>query len=166
MSPLDSRVFPAPQNHNLDIEPESGNGSEQIMSFAGLGGDVDSDPTGPSFLDSAFYETFAGLSLLSLIDAEGAENVDKANGTGVPSESVLLGDLSSSFSDQTQTAAKQRAGQPRTLHSRHRDDTTQAFMPSPSSWSSMSSMLLMRTSPNSILFLFTLALRVPCHAMR
>ncbi|KAM5363530.1 hypothetical protein ACJZ2D_011973 [Fusarium nematophilum] len=147
MSPLDDGVSPAPQSLNIDMEVGSGNGAEQMMTFPAMDADADGhDQTGPSFLDSAFYETFGGPSPPSLTDAEGAENTEKASGA-VASESVLLGDLSSSFSDQTQTGAKQWTSQPRTLHSRHRQDETGAFMPSPSSWSSMSSMVATGTSP-------------------
>lgn len=141
---MDSGVSPAPQNLTIDMESGSGNAAEQIMPFSAMEAEA-GEQTGPSFLDSAFYETFSGPSPPSLNDADG-ENAEKVNGTGVSSESVLLGDLPSSFSDQTQTAKQWT--QPRPLHTRHRQDsTTGAFMPSPSSWSSMSSMVATGTSP-------------------
>ncbi|UPK95056.1 hypothetical protein LCI18_005991 [Fusarium solani-melongenae] len=144
MSPMDSGVSPAPQNLTFDMESGSGNAADQIMPFSAMEAEA-GEQTGPSFLDSAFYETFSGPSPPSLNDADG-ENAEKANGTGVSSESVLLGDLPSSFSDQTQTAKQWT--QPGPLHTRHRQNsTTGAFMPSPSSWSSMSSMVATGTSP-------------------
>ncbi|KAF5012158.1 hypothetical protein FDECE_1807 [Fusarium decemcellulare] len=148
MSPMDSGVSPAPQNLNLDLESASASAAEQIMSFSAMEAEAGRDQTGPSFLDSAFYETFAGPSPPSLHDTDTGENTEKENGTGVASDSVLLGDLSTGFSDQTQTAPKQWTQQPRALHTRHRQDsTTGAIMPSPSSWSSMSSMVATGTSP-------------------
>ncbi|KAF4466583.1 BAS1-transcription factor [Fusarium albosuccineum] len=148
MSPMDSGVSPAPQNLNLDLESASASAAEQIMSFSAIEAEAGRDQTGPSFLDSAFYETFAGPSPPSLHDTDTGENTEKENGTGVASDSVLLGDLSTGFSDQTQTAPKQWPQQPRALHTRHRQDsTTGAIMPSPSSWSSMSSMVATGTSP-------------------
>lgn len=143
-----SPIAPAPQNLNIDMEPGSGNAAEQIMPFSAMEAEAGGEQTRPSFLDSAFYEAFpgAGPSPPSLHDADG-ENADKVDGAGVPPESVLLGDLSSTFSDQTQTAKQWSQPRP-SAHTRHRQDSaTGAFMPSPSSWSSMSSLVATGTSP-------------------
>ncbi|KAJ4307769.1 myb-like DNA-binding protein bas1 [Fusarium piperis] len=86
MSPMDSGVSPAPQNLNIDMEPGSGNAAEQIMPFSAMDAEA-GEQTGPSFLDSAFYETFSGPSPPSLNDADG-ENAEKVDGAGVPSESI------------------------------------------------------------------------------
>ncbi|RSL48783.1 hypothetical protein CEP53_009423 [Fusarium sp. AF-6] len=82
MSPMDSGVSPAPQNLTLDMESGSGNAVEQIMPFSAMEAEAGGEQTGPSFLDSAFYETFSGPSPPSLNDADG-ENAEKVNGTGL-----------------------------------------------------------------------------------
>ncbi|KAF4453691.1 hypothetical protein F53441_3700 [Fusarium austroafricanum] len=141
-SPLENGISPAP--HNLNISVDANNGTTpDLMSFPTMDTDM-----GQSFLDSAFFDTFTGPSPSPLRESEPSDETETPNDATAPGSTGPIQDLSSNTTSQPQNAPKpwpQQPGPPQAQNSQN--STSAAFMPSPSTWSSLGTMLPPGTSP-------------------
>ncbi|KAF5663622.1 putative BAS1-transcription factor [Fusarium heterosporum] len=147
MSPVDNGISPAPQNPNTSIETSSGTATDQLIPFPIIDADMGHDPLGSAFLDSAFFETFPGPSPSPFRDSEGSDDTETPNEAAAPAVSGPVPDISSNIPDHLQNESGQWSQQPRPLQTQPQNSTSGTFIPSPSTWPSLNTMLPPGTSP-------------------
>ncbi|KAG8673684.1 hypothetical protein FPOAC1_006999 [Fusarium poae] len=151
MSPTDIGISPAPQNPNISLETSGGNTTDHLMPFPTMDTDLNHDQMGSNFLDSAFFDTFTGPSPSPLRDSEGSEDTETPNDGAAPTIAGPAPDLSTNIPDQVQNGPTHCPQPSRPLPSQPPpNNTTGSFtMPSPSTWSSLGTMLPPGTSPTN-----------------
>ncbi|SPJ76054.1 related to BAS1 - Myb-related transcription factor [Fusarium torulosum] len=150
VSPTDNGISPAPQNPNLSIEASSGIASDQLMPFPTIDAEMGHDQMGPAFLDSAFFETFAGPSPSPFRDSEASDDTETPNDAAESSHPGPVPDVTSNIPhmpDQLPSVPRQWPPQPRPLQVQPENTTNGTFIPSPSAWPSIGAMLPPGTSP-------------------
>jgi Myb-like DNA-binding protein BAS1 len=150
MSPFDNGISPAPHNPNLSIETNHGTATD-LMHFP-MDADMGHDQMGSSFLDSAFFDTFTGPSPSPLRESDPSDETETPNDISAqapaPTNPAPVPDLSSNITRQTQSDPKPWPQPPKPPQAQQHQNTTNAsFMPSPSTWSSLGTMLPPGTSP-------------------
>ncbi|RKL39884.1 hypothetical protein BFJ72_g6613 [Fusarium proliferatum] len=150
MSPFDNGISPAAHNPNLGIETNHG-ATTDLMHFP-MDADMGHDQMGSSFLDSAFFDTFTGPSPSPLRESDPSDETETPNDVSAPgaaSENTApVPDLSSSIATQTQSDPKPWPQPPKPPQAQQHQNTPNAsFIPSPSTWSSLGTMLPPGTSP-------------------
>ncbi|KAF5716021.1 putative BAS1-transcription factor [Fusarium globosum] len=150
MSPFDNGISPAAHNPNLGIETNHG-ATTDLMHFP-IDADMGHDQMGSSFLDSAFFDTFTGPSPSPLRESDPSDETETPNDASAPgaaSENTApVPDLSSSITTQTQSDPKPWPQPPKPPQAQqHQNAPNASFMPSPSTWSSLGTMLPPGTSP-------------------
>ncbi|RFN50704.1 putative bas1-transcription factor [Fusarium flagelliforme] len=148
MSPTDIGISPAPQNPNLNLET---NTADHMMAFPTMDGDISHDQMGANFLDSAFFENFAGPSPSPLREA--SEDTETPNETTAPAIPAPIPDIPSNVPEPVQNDSGTWHQPPRPLQPQSQpqpvpNNTNGTFtMPSPSTWSQLGAMLPPGTSP-------------------
>ncbi|KAM0496890.1 hypothetical protein ACHAP8_007118 [Fusarium lateritium] len=150
MSPTDIGISPAPQNPNIGLDTSTGNTTDNIMPFPTMDTDLNHDHMGSNFLDSAFFDTFTGPSPSPLRDSEGSDDTETPNEGAAPTIPGPAPDLSTNITDQVQNGPTQCPQPPVPIQAQPPNNTTGPFtMPSPSTWSSLGTMLPPGTSPTN-----------------
>ncbi|CAF3518627.1 unnamed protein product [Fusarium graminearum] len=150
MSPTDIGISPAPQNPNMSLEATGGNMAGHLMPFPTIDTDLGHDQMGSNFLDTAFFDTFTGPSPSPLRDSEGSEDTETPNDTAAPMIAGPAPDLSTNIPDPAQNGPTQCPQPPRPLQAQPPNNPNGSFtMPSPSTWSSLGTMLPPGTSPTN-----------------
>ncbi|KAL6915597.1 hypothetical protein FSHL1_007048 [Fusarium sambucinum] len=150
MSPTDIGISPAPQNPNIGLDTSTGNTTDHIMPFPTMDTDLNHDHMGSNFLDSAFFDTFTGPSPSPLRDSEGSDDTETPNEGAAPTIPGPAPDLSTNITDQVQNGPTQCPQPPVPIQAQPPNNTTGPFtMPSPSTWSSLGTMLPPGTSPTN-----------------
>ncbi|KAL5605732.1 hypothetical protein FOVSG1_005879 [Fusarium oxysporum f. sp. vasinfectum] len=149
MSPFDNGISPAAHNPNLGIE---NNGTTTDLMHFPMDTDIGHDQMGSSFLDSAFFDTFTGPSPSPLRESDPSDETETPNDVSAPgaapANTTPVPDLSSNIASQTQSDPKPWPQPPKPPQAQQHQNTTDAsFMPSPSTWSSLGTMLPPGTSP-------------------
>ncbi|KAH7215154.1 Homeodomain-like protein [Fusarium oxysporum] len=149
MSPFDNGISPAAHNPNLGIE---NNGTTTDLMHFPMDTDIGHDQMGSSFLDSAFFDTFTGPSPSPLRESDPSDETETPNDVSAPgaapANTTPVPDLSSNIASQTQSDPKPWPQPPKPPQAQQHQNTTNAsFMPSPSTWSSLGTMLPPGTSP-------------------
>ncbi|KAI7765166.1 hypothetical protein LZL87_005879 [Fusarium oxysporum] len=149
MSPFDNGISPAAHNPNLGIENHGT--ATDLMHFP-MDTDIGNDQMGSSFLDSAFFDTFTGPSPSPLRESDPSDGTETPNDVSAPgaapANTAPVPDLSSNMASQTQSDPKPWPQPPKPPQAQQHQNTTNAsFMPSPSTWSSLGTMLPPGTSP-------------------
>ncbi|KAF5639580.1 putative BAS1-transcription factor [Fusarium sp. NRRL 25303] len=150
MSPFDNGISPAAHNPNLGIETNHGVTTD-LMHFP-MDADMGHDQMGSSFLDSAFFDTFTGPSPSPLRESDPSDETETPNDVSVPgaaSENTApVPDLSSNIATQTQSDPKPWPQPPKPPQAQqHQNAPSASLIPSPSTWSSLGTMLPPGTSP-------------------
>ncbi|WJG36102.1 heterokaryon incompatibility protein-domain-containing protein [Fusarium oxysporum Fo47] len=149
MSPFDNGISPAAHNPNLGIE---NHGSTSDLMHFPMDTDIGHDQMGSSFLDSAFFDTFTGPSPSPLRESDPSDETETPNDVSAPgaapANTAPVPDLSSNIATQTQSDPKPWPQPPKPPQAQqHQNTTNESFMPSPSTWSSLGTMLPPGTSP-------------------